>query len=70
MSLAEAVTNTVIGYLVAVGTNFAVLPLFGFQVGVAQSFGIGLVFTVVSTARSYLLRRVFERFRYDARAQA
>ncbi len=70
MSLAEAVLNTAIGYLVAVATQFAVFPLFGLKVGVLENLGIGLVFTAVSIVRSYALRRLFERFRHDARAQA
>lgn len=62
-SLAEAIANTAIGYLVAVAANVAVLPLFGLRPSVSQSFGIGLVFTVISLARSYVLRRLFNRIR-------
>lgn len=64
MSFAEAVVNTAVGYLVAVATQFAVFPLFGLRVGVMENLGIGLVFTAVSIVRSYLLRRLFERFRH------
>lgn len=60
-SLTEAIANTVIGYLVAVVANVAVLPMFGLRPSVSQSFGIGLVFTVISLARSYALRRLFNR---------
>ena len=45
MSAVEAVTNVLIGYVVAVATNWLVLPLFGFAVGVGDSAAIGLVFT-------------------------
>jgi hypothetical protein len=62
MSLAEAVASAMVGYLVAVATQFAVFPLFGLAVGVIQNLGIGVVFTTVSIARSYALRRLFERF--------
>ena len=60
MSVVEAVTNVVIGYLVAVATNWLVLPLFGFAVGMGDSAAIGLVFTGVAVIRSYALRRLFE----------
>jgi len=57
----EAVANVVIGYLVSVATNILILPLFGYAVTVADSFGIGLAFTAVSLVRSYVLRRLFNR---------
>ena len=62
-SLIEAVTNTVVGYVLAVATQFAVFPIYGLKVGVAQNLGLGLAFIAVSLIRSYLLRRVFERWR-------
>lgn len=62
-SLIEAVTNTVVGYVLAVATQFAVFPVFGLQVGVIENLGLGLVFTAVSLIRSYLLRRLFDRWR-------
>ena len=62
-SLIEAVTNTVVGYVLAVATQFAVFPVFGLQVGVVENLGLGLVFTAVSLIRSYLLRRLFDRWR-------
>ena len=38
-----------------------VFPIFGLRVGVIENLGIGLAFTVVSIARSYIVRRLFER---------
>ena len=60
-SMLEAVANVAIGYGVSVAANVVVLPLFGYQVTVEDAAGIGLVFTLVSLARSYALRRVFNR---------
>lgn len=51
--------NVLIGYSINVFANMLVLPLFGFHVSVGQAVGIGIVFTVISIARSYLLRRYF-----------
>jgi hypothetical protein len=59
MSAVEASTNVLIGYLVSVAANIIILPMFGYDVTVADSFAIGLAFTAVSLVRSYLLRRVF-----------
>ena len=55
----EAVANVAIGYLVSVLANVLILPLFGYNVTIGDSFAIGLAFTLVSLVRSYLLRRVF-----------
>jgi len=61
-SFIEAVTNVLIGYLVAVISNLIVLPLFGYQVSLFDGFAIGVVFTVISLIRSYVIRRVFNYY--------
>jgi hypothetical protein len=63
MSFVEAVTNVVVGYLLAVATQLAVFPLFGLAVTVGDNLLIGGVFTAVSLFRAFVLRRVFERIR-------
>ncbi len=63
MSLVESVANVIVGYGVAVATQILIFPVFGLQITLAQNLKMGAVFTVVSIARSYILRRVFERFR-------
>ena len=59
MSAVEASANVAIGYLVSVAANLLILPLFGYDVSVADGFAIGLAFTAVSLVRSYALRRAF-----------
>ena len=61
-SALEAIANVAVGYLVSVAANIVVLPLFGYDVTVADSFSIGLAFTAISLVRSYVLRRIFNRF--------
>lgn len=63
MSLVEAVANVFAGYGVAVVTQILIFPVFGLHTTLAQNLKIGAIFTVVSIARSYALRRLFERFR-------
>ncbi len=63
MSLVESVANVVVGYGVAVVTQIVVFPVFGLHTTLAQNLKMGAVFTFVSIARSYLLRRLFERLR-------
>ena len=63
MSLVESLANVLVGYGVAVATQIAVFPLFGLAVTVTENLLIGLIFTVVSIVRSYVLRRGFEALR-------
>jgi len=60
MSLVESVTNVVVGFGVAVGAQVLLFPVFGLTVTLRQNLAIGLVFTGVSIARSYVLRRMLE----------
>ena len=62
MSLVEAMTNVLVGYGVAVATQMAVFPWFGLHATLDQNLTMGLIFTVVSLARSFTLRRIFDRF--------
>ncbi len=63
MSLIEAITNVIVGYGVAVVTQILIFPIFGLQTTLGQNLAMGGIFTVVSIARSFALRRVFEAFR-------
>jgi hypothetical protein len=60
MSLVEAATNVVVGFGVAVVTQILIFPVFGLHTTLAQNLKMGVVFTLVSIARSYVLRRLFE----------
>lgn len=58
-SLIESLTNIAIGYGVAVLTQVLVFPLYGIAVSWRGNASMGAIFTVVSLARSYALRRAF-----------
>ena len=62
-SLFESILNVLVGFIISVIATLIVLPLFGFAVTGGQSIIISAVFTVLSIARSYFLRRLFERWR-------
>ena len=59
MSLIEAATNVVVGYVLAIATQFVVFPWFGIEAALGEHLTIGLAFVGVSLARGYLLRRLF-----------
>jgi hypothetical protein len=63
MSLVESIANVIVGYGVAVVTQILIFPIFGLHTTLAQNLKLGLVFTIVSIARSFALRRVFEAIR-------
>lgn len=60
-SLAEALANIAVGLGVSFAANLAILPAFGLAVSLDQAAGISAAFTVVSLARGYLLRRLFNK---------
>jgi hypothetical protein len=68
MSFVEAVTNVVVGYLLAVATQFAIFPMFGLVVSIGDNLLIASFFTVVSLVRSFVLRRLFEALLIDKSA--
>ena len=63
MSLAESFANVIVGYGVAVVTQILIFPVFGLQTTLGQNLAMGGVFTILSLARSFLLRRLFEAIR-------
>lgn len=66
MSLVEAIVNVVVGYGIAVVTQLIVFPWFGLPAHLGDALGIGAVFTTVSVARVFVLRRLFEWLRVRA----
>lgn len=58
-SFAEAWANIAVGFGINFTANLIVLPWFGFNVTASDAFGIGVIFTGISLARSFLLRRAF-----------
>ena len=63
LSLLEAMTNVVVGYALAVLTQLIVFPWFGLTASLQDNLAIGAAFVGVSLIRSYVLGRVFERWR-------
>jgi hypothetical protein len=63
----EAIINVVVGMTINLMLNFAVFPLFGWEISLQQNIALGVIYTVVSIARSYTLRRTFNRWhKYQA----
>lgn len=63
-SFVEAWANIAVGFAINFTANMLVLPLFGFAITAGKAFGIGLIFTVISLVRSYVLRRWFNGLKF------
>lgn len=61
-SFIEAVVNVVLGYWISFTANALVLPYFGFHITTKQNLQIGVIFTVISLVRSYVIRRYFNKY--------
>lgn len=61
-SLIESLVNVAVGYGIALVSQLLIFPLFGIHISLQDNIIIGLLFTVVSIARSYALRRLFNRW--------
>ena len=68
MSLLESVVNVCVGFVLAVLTQLIALPWFGVRMSIGENLALGAVFTAVSVARSFALRRLFEALRIRNRA--
>jgi hypothetical protein len=59
MSFVESAVNIAIGYIVAITAQIVIFPIYGIHADTSTHLQIGMLFTFVSLARSYFLRRLF-----------
>lgn len=59
LSLIESLTNVTVGFGLSILVQVLIFPAFNIHVPLSHDLAIAAVFTVVSIARSYVLRRVF-----------
>ncbi len=58
-SLVETLTNLLVGFMIAILAQVVVFPLMGIVIEPTGHLTIAVIFTFISLARSYLLRRFF-----------
>jgi hypothetical protein len=61
-SLAEALVSTAVGYVINLTANYLLLPLWGIHISLGANLELGVIFTVISVVRSFLLRRAFNAY--------
>ena len=65
-SAAETAASTAIGFAVSWASTPWILAAFGYSAGAATAFGITVVYTILSLARGYVVRRAFNRLQRRA----
>lgn len=63
-SIAEAFANIGVGFSINFVANMCIFPLFGMHISLANNFLMGLIYTAISLARSYVLRRWFNGLKF------
>ena len=59
-SLIEVCINIAIGFTINFVMNLTLFPLFGWHITVTENLLLGVIYTVVSVIRGYVVRRWFE----------
>ncbi len=60
-NLIEAITNTASGFIISNLIAYFILPWWGFHRSVTASIEVTIIFTVVSIARNFAVRSVFDK---------
>lgn len=59
LSLIETLAGVALGFCLSVAASLVVYPMFGHSFTLGQNMGITVIFTVISIARGYAVRRLF-----------
>jgi hypothetical protein len=62
-SLIESITSTLIGLAINTTAQHLIFPLYGIYISWGQNLSIAMIFTVISIARSYIIRRYFNKIK-------
>ncbi len=58
----EIGVNTIVGFILSVGIQMIIYPLMGIPVTMGENISITLIFMAVGITRSFLIRRIFNRW--------
>ena len=70
MSMIESVSGLAAGFWLSWFTNVAILPLIGVHMSHGQAWKSVVIFSVLSLARQYVIRRLFVRIGEKKRERA
>lgn len=60
MSLVESIVNIMVGFGISVGAQAFFLPMLGVHISLHANLSFALIMTVISIARQFVMRRIFE----------
>lgn len=60
MSLIESMVNIAVGFGISVTAQAVFLPLLGVEISLHANLSFALIMTVISIARQFIMRRIFE----------
>lgn len=63
-SFVESWANIVVGFTINYCANLLIFPLFGMHISPGNNFLLGVIYTGISLARSYVLRRWFNSLKF------
>lgn len=63
-SIAEACANIAVGFSINYAANMCIFPIFGMHISPGNNFLLGLIYTVISLVRSFVLRRYFNGLKF------
>lgn len=69
-SAIESAAGTAIGFAVSWAATPPILAAFGHTASAGQAFGITCIYTVLSLARGYIVRRAFNQLHRNHRAMS
>ena len=58
-SAIESFINVFIGYIIALGSQIIILPMFDIHLGVGENVELAAYFSAISLVRTYVVRRWF-----------
>ena len=58
----EIGVNTIVGFSLSVGIQMLIYPLMDIPVTMSENISITLIFMFVGITRSFIIRRIFNRF--------
>lgn len=61
-SVIEAIVNTAAGLGLSILAQYIIYPFYDIEVTIISMLEISIIFTVISLLRSYVLRRIFNKF--------
>lgn len=58
----EIATNTIVGFIISLGIQLVMYPMLDLEVTMGENISITLIFMSIGILRSYIIRRIFNKY--------